>query len=72
MTELTEIKCNVADCKAHHKEEFFNQGHPGWGHVAGIIDTETGEDKAHACPRHMKIFKAIFNGDFGIEEMNQL
>ena len=63
MSEFSKITCDVKGCGAEHTEEFFNQGHPGWGHVAGIFDDATGADRAHLCPRHMKAMKDFLNGE---------
>jgi len=54
VSECSTIKCDVRGCEAEHTEEFFNQGHPGWGHIAGIYDDTTGSDRAHLCPAHLK------------------
>lgn len=43
------ITCSVSGCDNIHVEEGYNQGHPGWCHVVGIIDDESGEPP-HFCP----------------------
>ena len=63
MTELNKIVCDRKGCKAEHTEGHFNQGHPGWGHIAGIFDDRTGADRAHLCPEHMQAIKEFLNGD---------
>ena len=62
MTELNKIKCDRKGCDTEHLEEHFNQGHPAWGHVAGIYDDKTGADRAHLCPEHMKMITEFLNG----------
>ena len=63
MSELSKITCDVKGCEAEHTEEFFNQGHPGWGHIAGIYDDTTGSDRAHLCPEHLIIIMKFLNGE---------
>ena len=62
MSSFNKIKCDVKGCKAKHTEEFFNQGHPGWGHIVGIIDDKTGADRAYLCPNHMAVIMTFLNG----------
>lgn len=63
MTELNKITCDRKGCRAEHTEEYFNQGHPGWGHIAGVFNDQTGADRAHLCPEHMQAIKDFLNGD---------
>ncbi len=58
------IKCDVKDCPHRHEEENFNQGFPGWGHVSGLFNDDTGSDEAHLCPYHMEYIKRFLRGDF--------
>jgi len=59
-----EITCSTANCGAVHKEQRFNEGHPGWGDINGIAD-EKGECP-HLCPACMKMIKNFL--DTGIIE----
>jgi len=61
MTELKTIYCDVNKCGAKFTEEKFNQGFPGWGHIVGLINEDTGEPKAHVCPKHLKMIKELLN-----------
>ena len=63
MSEFSKIKCDVKGCKEEHTEGFFNQGHPEWGHIAGIYDDKTGSDRAHLCPKHLKMVMKFLNGE---------
>ena len=54
-----EITCSVKGCGATHKETAFNQGHPSWGEVVGIIDA-FGE-QPHICPKCMSDIKAFLD-----------
>jgi hypothetical protein len=65
MSELRQLKCDVKGCPNGHLEEHFNQGHPGWGHVAGLVNAENGENIAHVCPEHLKMVKDLLNGGWG-------
>ena len=56
-----EITCSKKGCSNNHKEEHFNQGHPGWGDINGIID-DNGESP-HLCPDCMKNIKGFLNGE---------
>jgi hypothetical protein len=55
------IKCNF--CTASFSEQGFNLGFPGWGHIVGLINKETGEDTAHVCPDCMKRLVNILNNN---------
>ena len=48
MTILRTIKCNV--CNAEKQEAGYNKGFPGWGHVVGFYNDQTGEEIIHLCP----------------------
>lgn len=63
MTILRTIQCNF--CPAVFKEEGYNKGFPGWGHVTGILNKKTGEDTAHLCPDCLKRIINILNGNGG-------
>ncbi len=60
---LQTIKCNVKDCLHTLTEKKPNTGFPGWGHIGGLKNDETGEDWAHLCPDHLMIAKQILNGE---------
>jgi len=53
------IFCSKKGCENTHKEEHFNQGHPSWGEIIGIIDEE-GEGP-HLCPECMMHIKIWLN-----------
>lgn len=55
------INCSRKSCKNAHKEEYFNQGHPGWGEIIGIVD-DHGENP-HICPECMLKIKDFLNDD---------
>lgn len=59
MTILRTIQCNF--CPAVFKEEGYNKGFPGWGHVSGLYNPETGEDTAHYCPECKKKISDLLN-----------
>lgn len=63
MSEFSTIKCDVKNCKAEHTEKSFNQGHPGWAHIAGIYDEKTGSERAHFCPKHLEKIIKLLNGE---------
>ena len=65
MSELRQLKCDVKGCSNEHTEEHFNQGHPGWGHVAGLVSDKNGENLAHLCPEHLEMVKNLLNGGWG-------
>jgi len=61
---INTIKCSVKGCIEQHTENTFNQGHVGWGSVAGRQNPDTQEDVAHLCPKHLgMIFTLIEHGD---------
>jgi hypothetical protein len=60
---LQTIHCSVKGCLHTLTEKHQNTGFKGWGHVIGIMDDETLEDRAHLCPDHLSIVKSILNGE---------
>ena len=61
--EIRKIKCDVAGCENEYEEQQYNEGFPGWGHVGGIRNPDTGQDLAHICPEHKaKIIKLLMEG----------
>jgi hypothetical protein len=56
---INTIKCSVKGCTEDHTEDTFNQGHAGWGSVAGRQNPETQEDTAHLCPKHLDMVFAL-------------
>ena len=58
------IKCDWIECDEEHLEQSFNEGHPGWGHIVGIVNTETGEENAYLCPKHKSIVRDLISGKF--------
>lgn len=56
------IICGVEGCKNTYEEK-TNEGFPGWGHVAGIMNDETGEAICHICPEHLKEILKILKGE---------
>ena len=61
--ELRVLKCDVKGCTARAVETHANQGFPGWGHVAGLVNAENGIGIAHLCPDCMAKIKRLLNGD---------
>jgi hypothetical protein len=59
MTILRTIICNK--CGARYTEQGPNMGFPGWGHIAGIQNAETGETTAHLCPSCLSKAKTFLN-----------
>jgi len=60
---LRTIHCSVKGCPACKVEEGPNRGWPGWGHVVGLFDDQTGDQTAHLCPAHMEAIKKLLNGE---------
>lgn len=54
------IKCSVTDCWSTHTEARYNEGHPNWGHIIGIID-QNGEEP-HLCPACLDKIKLFLEG----------
>ena len=49
-----------------HSEETYNQGHPGWGHIVGIVNDKTNEPP-HFCPDcKLKIIAILDGGENGM------
>jgi len=63
MTTLRTIHCDVKACEECHVEGKFNEGFPGWGEIQGLIDKDTGNTKAHLCPKHLTIAKKLLMGE---------
>lgn len=61
--EIRTWVCSVRDCVETVAEEKPGYGFPGWGGIGGLMDKETGEDRAHICPEHMKVIKRFINGE---------
>lgn len=59
---LQTIKCSAKNCENEYTEKRFNEGFPGWGHIQGVEDKETGENTAHLCPKHLQIARRLLNG----------
>lgn len=59
---LRTIKCDTEGCEKKHTETEPGGGWPGWGHVAGIMNDETGETTAYLCPEHLGKVKEVLNG----------
>lgn len=59
MTIIRTIICNT--CGKQQMETKFNIGFPGWGHIAGLMNPDTGEDTAHLCPDCMIKIKEKLN-----------
>lgn len=59
------IRTIICDkCGNEFKENMENGGFPGWGHIAGIMNDETGSDKAYLCPDCLKkLMKWLNNVD---------
>ena len=60
--EIKTIYCNVVGCEESHTEKVFDMGHPEWGHIEGREDRETGETRAHLCPKHLALVFSIISG----------
>ena len=61
---INTIKCSVKGCTETHTEDTYNQGHKGWGSVAGRANSDTGEEVAHLCPTHLgMVFSLIEHGE---------
>ena len=39
-----------------------NTGYPGWGHIAGLYNPDTGEEMAHVCPECKEMLRQWLNG----------
>jgi len=62
---LQTIHCSVKDCTNTYTEKKYNEGFPGWGHIVGLRDVQTGENTAHLCPEHLKTVGRLLNNDLG-------
>ena len=60
---LGTIYCDMPGCDASYTEADDSQGFPGWGHVVGLVDPETGREQAHICPECKIKVAQILNGD---------
>lgn len=61
--EIRKIKCDFKGCDAECTEARYGAGFPGWGHIAGMVNSETGQELAHLCPEHLKqIFTSNIKG----------
>jgi len=60
--ELKKLECDVEGCGFTQFQTKFNQSFFGWGHVAGMYNSETGADVAHLCPKHMGVVKQMLKG----------
>jgi len=60
---LQTIICGVEGCAEKYTERKYNEGFPGWGHVAGLKNDETGETICHVCPKHLAVIKKILSGE---------
>ena len=52
--QLRTVSCDVAECGMVYTESSPGAGFPGWGLVAGLQNSETGESVAHLCPMHLQ------------------
>lgn len=62
--ELKTIMCDVEGCEKQETQVKFNTAFEGWGHVAGMYNSDTGSDVAHLCPKHMGMVKRLLKGEF--------
>ena len=60
--ELKKIMCDVEGCEKQEIQKEYNKAFEGWGHVAGMYNSETGADVAHLCPKHMGVVKVMLKG----------
>jgi len=63
---LQTIICSVKGCTKTKTESHPNTGFVGWGHIVGIMNDETGEDRAHLCPEHLAITKKLLNSEIKV------
>lgn len=58
---LKTIHCSVKGCDNQYTESKDNEGFPGWGHIVGLRDDQTGENTAHLCSEHLQVVRRLLN-----------
>ena len=68
--KLQTIRCDVPRCEEVYTEEKENAGFPSWGHIQGVVNTETGSEVFHLCPLcKFKILSIITSGKDVLDQL---
>jgi len=62
---LSTIYCDMPGCNHSQCEIGEGSGFPGWGHVVGLVNAETGRETAHICPECKQKIKEVLENGMG-------